>query len=77
MKRLIVKDPHFSLLSYLSFYYALLYTDINECVEGSHDCDVNANCTNTNGSFSCSCNPGYTGDGTNCGKIQRFKEKTA
>ena len=64
------------LLKYLYLYHFSLYTDVNECKYGSHNCDVNANCTNTEGSFNCSCNPGYTGNGTYCnGKIQRFKEK--
>ena len=31
-----------------------------------NNCDANAECSNTIGSFSCSCNPGYTGDGTTC-----------
>ena len=30
------------------------------------NCDVNAACTNTPGSFTCACNIGYTGDGTSC-----------
>ena len=36
----------------------LLYPhkDINEC-NGNHQCDHD--CTNTNGSFICSCDPGY------------------
>ena len=45
----------------------MFYADINEC--GSDDlnnCHENAQCTNTEGSFTCSCNPGYTGDGVNC-----------
>ena len=29
-------------------------------------CDENANCTNTDGSYNCSCNRGYEGDGFNC-----------
>ena len=41
-------------------------TDINECSEGSDTCDENANCTNTDGSYNCSCKTGYTGDGRNC-----------
>ena len=44
-----------------------LIADINEC--GSNDlnsCHENAQCTDTEGSFTCSCNPGYTGDGINC-----------
>ena len=45
----------------------VLHVDINEC--GSDDfnnCDENAQCTNTEGSYTCSCNPGYTGDGIIC-----------
>ena len=45
--------------------------DIDECSSGSHDCDVNANCTNSNGSYSCTCNEGYSGKGDSCqGKIR-------
>ena len=40
--------------------------DINECTNGTANCDVNATCTNTTGSFTCKCNPGFTGDGTTC-----------
>ena len=29
-------------------------------------CNQNANCTNTIGSYNCSCNPGYSGTGFNC-----------
>ena len=43
-----------------------LVADIPECERELDDCDPNANCTNTEGSFTCSCNPGYTGDGVNC-----------
>ena len=30
------------------------------------DCDNNANCENTDGSFNCICSTGYTGNGTSC-----------
>ena len=30
------------------------------------NCDENAQCINTVGSFNCSCNPGYSGDGITC-----------
>ena len=45
-----------------------LYTDINECVEGTHLCDSNADCTNTIGSHNCTCIVGYSGNGNTCGK---------
>ena len=33
---------------------------------GENDCHENATCKNTNGSFTCECDPGYTGDGRLC-----------
>ena len=44
----------------------LLPTDDDECKNGMHDCDMNANCTNTKGSFECTCNNGFVGDGKTC-----------
>ena len=35
----------------------------------SDNCDEKAQCTNTEGSFTCSCHPGYTGDGTECSVV--------
>ena len=43
-----------------------LHVDINECERDEDNCHENANCTNTEGSYTCSCNPGYTGDGVTC-----------
>ena len=38
--------------------------DIDECADpDSNDCDDHAICTNTPGSFNCSCVKGYLGDG--------------
>ena len=34
-------------------------SDKDECMEGEDDCDVNANCINTAGSFECECVEGY------------------
>ncbi|XP_056106535.1 adhesion G protein-coupled receptor E1 [Rhinichthys klamathensis goyatoka] len=34
-------------------------TDINECADGSAVCGPNAECVNSEGSYSCTCEPGY------------------
>ena len=44
--------------------------DIDECETDGDECDPNASCMNTPGSFTCVCNQAYSGDGLNCnGKI--------
>jgi hypothetical protein len=43
-----------------------LVTDVNECGYNNGGCSVNATCTNTPGSRTCACNPGYSGDGFTC-----------
>jgi len=48
---------------------------VNECFPGqisdeylhlAHNCHVDANCTNTKGSFYCTCLNGYSGNGVAC-----------
>ena len=39
--------------------------EIDEC-DGENDCHENANCTNTIGSYNCSCNDGFEGNSTHC-----------
>ena len=46
--------------------YFNYHSDADECLNNSHNCSENANCTNTEGSFNCSCKPGYIGNGHNC-----------
>ena len=43
-----------------------LVSDINECATGTHNCSADAVCNNTEGSYNCSCKPGYYGDGRDC-----------
>ena len=40
--------------------------DIDECLNGTHGCDVNAECNNTLGSYKCTCKDGFQGNGTKC-----------
>jgi len=42
------------------------FTDLDECSTHTHNCDVNADCINTVGSYSCTCKAGYSGDGQTC-----------
>ena len=49
--------------------YVYVFVDIDECSSG-HQCDSSATCYNTDGSYTCTCDSGYTGDGRTCkGKI--------
>ena len=48
-----------------SHFFICDFIDIDEC-KGNHSCHEDANCTNTNGSYVCDCQPGYTGNGQNC-----------
>jgi len=43
-------------------------TDINECSEGLDDCEraPRASCTDTEGSYICSCNSPYSQEGNTC-----------
>ena len=43
----------------------LISADVDECATQS-PCHHNATCTNTLGSYTCTCNEGYSGDGMNC-----------
>ena len=73
--------PYYTTLSsdfglFFSCFSSFLIPDINEChvddlalehYDGySHNCHADANCTNTKGSFYCTCHTGYSGDGVTC-----------
>ncbi|CAH1793372.1 unnamed protein product, partial [Owenia fusiformis] len=46
---------------------AVCCEDVNECLNSElNTCALNAECTNVDGSFGCSCMPGYSGDGIIC-----------
>ena len=50
----------------LTVLQLMLHSDIDECALGTDNCNANAECNNTEGSFNCTCNPGFEGDGVNC-----------
>ena len=52
-----------SLCISLSFLHSI---DINECLNEVPVCDENADCFNTDGSYECTCRPGYRGSGRVC-----------
>ena len=59
----------------MRFHFRYGFTDVNECDINADDCHHNATCLNTDGSYTCSCNPGYTGDGrTNCERLITSKQ---
>ena len=75
-----MSEPTFGcfVLSWLSDKVHLFLWDINERNE-SHEmkkCHQNASCINTQGSYYCSCNPTYIGNGFECqgtfGLSQKF-----
>lgn len=52
---------------YHTKYKYIFPTDINECDTGYNNiCNESANCTDTDGSYYCTCLTGYSGDGINC-----------
>ncbi len=52
---------------HLLYLYNILHSEeIDECKEIIDTCHSDAACTNTDGSFTCACNDGYSGDGVSC-----------
>ena len=41
-------------------------SDVDECFLGTDSCDRNADCNDTDGSYTCTCHNGFTGDGETC-----------
>ena len=50
----------------------LYCTDIDECEADTDTCDINADCTDTEGSYTCHCRLGYAGEGFNCTSKQSY-----
>ena len=64
-------------LQYLQFHPVLntaylctcFFTDIDECNGNGNNCHSNAKCTNTDGSYTCTCIAGYSGNGISCNGV--------
>ena len=50
----------------MGLYLFVVLADDDECTSGEANCDRNAKCINTLGSYKCDCVPGYSGDGYTC-----------
>ena len=57
----------FGSLGDLDFMMHWFPSDINECL--GDPCDTNATCHNTNGSFVCTCDNHFSGNGFNCTRL--------
>ena len=44
----------------------ILLLDVDECKAAIKPCHADATCTNSVGSYTCTCNSGYLGDGKTC-----------
>ena len=52
----------------------IYFPDNDECL--NNPCDIHASCTNSDGSYACSCNQGFSGDGHKCdGKMINYLAK--
>ena len=53
--------------SWSLYVYVIPFSDIDECADSAlNNCSDNANCTDTIGSYECTCSLGYSGDGFLC-----------
>ena len=62
----VLIGKNYSNLFHLFIYLLFFYPDVDECQAFPNSCHLNAECINTQGSYSCRCRPGYQGDGLNC-----------
>ena len=62
-------ERRLALTIFSCFFYCRSFPDKNEC-QTSSPCINGATCTNTIGSYKCTCSPGFTG--THCSEYQIF-----
>lgn len=56
-------------------YMCIVFADIDECSSDPSPCDKHADCTNSEGSYSCTCKQGFTGNGTVCNGMRGHSEQ--
>ena len=72
------KEAHvvsFTILDMLKIFASLLNIDVDECNAFPNICGANTDCHNTDGSYTCICKAGYTGDGKTCSGMDFFHLK--
>ena len=62
----VVSAGRVSMTYALLLFQLFLFSDIDECSADLNPCDSNADCINTDGSYNCACQQGFTGDGITC-----------
>ena len=62
-------------LSFNKRIFIVIVADLDECNTQKHNCDDNADCLNTVGSYNCKCRAGYTGDGQTCNGRKQTKKQ--
>ena len=63
---LIAEVPNVDTIVLSHIYLLPNLVDIDECNDAVDNCNDNADCINTDGSYRCSCKPGFSGDGSSC-----------
>ena len=55
---------------------AVVTAGVTDPVWGMHECDVNAACVSLIGSYNCTCDDGFEGDGFNCTDVDECSDET-
>ena len=59
---------------HIIMYLYIISAEINECLEGIHNCSENARCEKVVGGYTCDCHAGFEGNGNICTGIYNMNE---